>query len=82
MKGVKLEPSVESIATCSLEEMAKRWGTYWPLQEQRVKRLETEVKTLRKEKKDFQGEVKKLQTEDKELKKEKSALLLPWFAIE
>ncbi len=81
MKHVKLEPPVESIATCSLEEMAKRWGTYWPLQEQRVNRLETEVKTLKKEKKEFQGEAKKLQqektvlqAENKELQKETSAL--------
>ncbi len=74
MKDVKLEPPVTSVASCSREEMAKRFETYWPMQEQRIKQKNQELKSLKQEKKELQEEKTVLQKKNTGLEKEKKQL--------
>ncbi len=70
VQAVELEPPVESIATCSLEEMEERWKAYWPLQDEQEKNYKNRIKKLNSEKEGLANKNKKLQEEfDKETKK-------------
>ncbi len=65
VKETNLLPPLETIQSCSFEEMVARWQSFYPAEERRNEKLKKELKELRIKKKELEAEVKKLQKENK-----------------
>lgn len=52
---------LETIKSCSFEELVERWDSFYPSDERKTEKLKKEVRDLRKKTKDLEAKVKKLE---------------------
>ena len=65
VKEVGALPPLETIQSCSFEELVERWQSFYPADERKTEKLKKEVRELRAKTKTLETKVKKLEKEVK-----------------